>query len=203
MFSKDIGGNEFAQNWRFDRASGQITLLTDGKSKNTLGPWANAGKQLAYTSTRRTRKDTDLYIVDPAEPTGDRLVAQVEGGGWAPLDWSPDDQRLLVVNYVSVTESYLWSVDVAKGEKTLLTEKTEAPVSWTGGSFPADGKAVTKYEPGQYLGLQLQVGGEEVRRNYSLSQAADAPLAELDFSVLDIPIPSWVHDNTPARPPRP
>ena len=142
VFSKDLGGNEFGQNWRLDRATGQATLLTDGASKNTLGPWSNAGRQLAYTSTRRTRKDTDLYIVDPAEPTGDRLVAQVEGGGWAPLDWSPDDQRLLVMNYVSVNESYLWSVDVAKGEKTLLTEKTEAPVSWTGGSFTADGKAV-------------------------------------------------------------
>ncbi len=142
VFSKDLGGNEFGQNWRLDRATGQVTLLTDGASKNTLGPWSNAGKLLAYTSTRRTRKDTDLYIVDPAEPTGDRLVAQVEGGGWAPLDWSPDDQRLLVMNYVSVNESYLWSVDVAKGEKTLLTEKTEAPVSWTGGSFTADGKAV-------------------------------------------------------------
>lgn len=46
---------------------------------------------------------------------------------------------------------------------------------------PADGKAVTKYEPGQYLGLQLQVGGEEVRRNYSLSQAADG--ATLRISV--------------------
>ncbi|MBL8969459.1 MAG: hypothetical protein JNK56_02705, partial [Myxococcales bacterium] len=76
VFSKDLGGNEFGQNWRLDRATGQATLLTDGASKNTLGPWSNAGRQLAYTSTRRTRKDTDLYIVDPAEPTGDRLVAQ-------------------------------------------------------------------------------------------------------------------------------
>jgi dipeptidyl aminopeptidase/acylaminoacyl peptidase len=142
VFSKDLGGNEFAQNWRLDRASGQVTLLTDGAAKNTLGPWSNGGRQLAYTSTRRTRKDTDLYIVDPAEPTGDRLVAEVEGGGWSPLDWSPDDQRLLVLNYVSVNESSLWSVDVARGEKTLLTEKTESPVSWSGGAFTADGKSV-------------------------------------------------------------
>ncbi len=142
VFSKDLGGNEFAQNWRLDRASGQVTLLTDGASKNTLGPWSNGGQLLAYTSTRRTRKDTDLYIVDPAEPKGDRLVAEVEGGGWSPLDWSPDDQRLLVLNYVSVNESYLWSVDVARGEKTPLTEKTEAPVSWSGGAFTADGKSV-------------------------------------------------------------
>ena len=142
VFSKDIGGNEFGQNWRLDRATGQVTLLTDGASKNTLGPWANGGKLLAYTSTRRTRKDTDLYIVDPADPAGDRLVAQVEGGGWAPLDWSPDDLRLLVMNYVSVNESYLYSVDIAAGEKTLLTAKADPPVSWSGGAFTADGDAV-------------------------------------------------------------
>ncbi|MBK9755220.1 MAG: S9 family peptidase [Nannocystis sp.] len=142
VFSKDLGGNEFAQNWRLDRATGQITLLTDGASKNTLGPWSSAGKQLAYTSTRRTRKDTDLYVVDPADPQSDRRVAEVEGGGWSPLDWSPDDQRLLALNYVSVNESYLWSFDVATGAKTLLTEKTGVPVSWSGGAFTADGKAV-------------------------------------------------------------
>ena len=38
---------------------------------------------------------------------------------------------------------------------------------------PADGAAVLRYQPGQYLGLQLHIEGQEVRRNYSLSQRAD------------------------------
>jgi len=142
VFSKDIGGNEFAQNWRLDVGDPQPTLLTDGASKNSLGPWSNAGERLAYTSTRRTRKDTDLYVVDPRQPPSDRRVAEVEGGGWAPLDWSPDDQQLLVSNYVSVNESYLWRFDLNSGERTLLTEKTGTPVSWSGGAFTADGRAV-------------------------------------------------------------
>ena len=37
---------------------------------------------------------------------------------------------------------------------------------------PVDGGAVIAYLPGQYLGLRLEIGGAEVRRNYSLSQAA-------------------------------
>ena len=142
VFSKDIGGNEFAQNWRLDGGSPQPTLLTDGSSKNSLGPWSNSGDRLAYTSTRRTRKDTDLYIVDPRDPTSDKLVAEVEGGGWAPLDWSPDDQQLLVINYVSVNETYLWRFDLKSGERTLLTPKTDVPVAWSGGAFTADGLAV-------------------------------------------------------------
>jgi len=38
---------------------------------------------------------------------------------------------------------------------------------------PVDGKAVVDFAPGQYLGLRLVIDGQEVRRNYSLSQAAN------------------------------
>lgn len=38
---------------------------------------------------------------------------------------------------------------------------------------PVDGGAVVAHQPGQYLGLKLVVDGQEVRRNYSLSQAAN------------------------------
>lgn len=38
---------------------------------------------------------------------------------------------------------------------------------------PADGGALLDYHPGQYIGLTLQLDGEEVRRNYSLSAAAN------------------------------
>src|SRR5690348_8690080 len=34
VFSKDIGGGEWYQLFRFDVASGAVTLLTDGKSRN-------------------------------------------------------------------------------------------------------------------------------------------------------------------------
>lgn len=37
---------------------------------------------------------------------------------------------------------------------------------------PVDGGSVVRYLPGQYLGLRLVIDGQEVRRNYSLSQAA-------------------------------
>lgn len=38
---------------------------------------------------------------------------------------------------------------------------------------PVDGDAVIHYQPGQYLGLKMVIGDQEVRRNYSLSQKAD------------------------------
>ncbi|PLZ86917.1 peptidase S9, prolyl oligopeptidase [Fischerella thermalis CCMEE 5194] len=143
IFSKDIGGNEFNQNYRYDLATGDITLLTDGKSKNSRGIWSNDGDRMIYTSTRRTGKDNDFYIIDPKNTQSDRLLAQVEGGGWMPLDWSPDDRQMLAMEYVSVNESYLWLVDTNSGEKKLITPKggTEK-VSYGGGLFSRDGKGL-------------------------------------------------------------
>ncbi len=142
LLSKDVGGNEFNQNYRFDFASGAITLLTDGKSRNSSGLWSDAGDRLAYTSTRRNGKDTDLYIVNPTDPKSDKLLTQVEGGGWGATDWSADGSKILLGEYVSVNEAYLWLVDVGTGEKKLITprrEKDAEPVSYDGAEFTTDG----------------------------------------------------------------
>ena len=39
ILQKDIGGGEWFQLYRYDLASGNVTLLTDGKSRNLLGPY--------------------------------------------------------------------------------------------------------------------------------------------------------------------
>src|SRR5271168_4885938 len=96
VFSKDVGGGEWYQLYRYDVTTGDVTLLTDGKSRNSFGPWSSAGNQIAYTSTRRTGKDTDLWVMNPADPKSDRLLTQLQGGGWQPLDWSPDDKKILL-----------------------------------------------------------------------------------------------------------
>lgn len=140
VFSKDTGGNEFSQNYRYDEEDGAITLLTDGQSKNSHGLWSNAGDAMVYTSTRRTGKDVDFYRINPGEPSSDRLLTMQEGGGWFGADWSPDDAQLLVIEYVSVNESYLWLMDAQTGGKTLLTPKGGPKVSYKGGRFSQDGK---------------------------------------------------------------
>lgn len=90
VFSKSTGGNEFNQNYRYDFASGEVTLLTDGKSRNSPPIWSHDGTHLASTSTRRNSADTDLYLESPNDPKSERLLAEVKGGGWEIHDWSPD-----------------------------------------------------------------------------------------------------------------
>ena len=77
-------------------------------------------------------------------------------------------------------------------ESTIYAETAAKPGGWRGArrfavsdrqresqeivSFvlrPVDGGAVVAHEPGQYIGLRLDVDDTEVRRNYSLSAASD------------------------------
>ena len=143
VFTKDIGGGEWFQKYRYDVATGGVTLLTDGKSRNLGGAWSKSGQWYAYSSTRRTGKDNDVWVMNPADPKTDHMALAVEGGGWEAADWSPDEKKLVVQEYLSVNESYLWLVDVASGEQTLVTPKGGAEkVSYGGVAFSKDGKGL-------------------------------------------------------------
>jgi dipeptidyl aminopeptidase/acylaminoacyl peptidase len=143
VFSKDIGGGEWFQLYRYDVATGAVTLLTDGKSRNLRGPWSSNGGQIAYMSTRRTGKDTDLWVTNPADPKSDRLLTQLTGGGWEPTDWSPDDKKVLLTEGVSINETYLWLVDTTTGEKTELTPRdAKEKIFYGDAQFSKDGKGV-------------------------------------------------------------
>jgi len=143
VFTKDVGGGEFFQFYRYDFSDGSVTLLTDGKSRNTGGRWSNNGKWIAYGSTRRTGDDVDIYVMNPHEPKSDRRVLELSGGGWEAADWSPDDTKLLVAEGISINETYLWLVDVATGAKTLLTPKGgKEKVAYQNAAFARDGKGL-------------------------------------------------------------
>ncbi|MDP9338946.1 MAG: prolyl oligopeptidase family serine peptidase [Acidobacteriota bacterium] len=143
LFMKDIGGGEWYQLYRHDVATGDVTLLTDGKSRNLLGPWSSSGDQVAYVSTRRTGQDTDLWVMNPADPKSDHLLTQLKGGGWEPMDWAPDDKHILLLEEVSINESYLWLVDATTGEKTELTpHDTKEKVAYSSARFSKDGKGI-------------------------------------------------------------
>jgi dipeptidyl aminopeptidase/acylaminoacyl peptidase len=143
LFQKDIGGGEWYQLYRYDIKTGDVTLLTDGKARNLPGPWSSAGDQIAYMSTRRTGKDTDLWLMNPADPKSDHMVAQLTGGGWEPQDWSADDKKILLTEEISINETYVWLVDTTTGEKTPLTPRdAKEKVFWGQAAFSKDGKGI-------------------------------------------------------------
>src|SRR5207245_499842 len=84
-----------------------------------------------------------LWVVDPSNPTTDHMTLELQGGGYGPLDWSPDDRTILLGQGVSVNESYLWLVNLARGEKTLLAPQPGSePVAYRDAKFSRDGKGI-------------------------------------------------------------
>jgi dipeptidyl aminopeptidase/acylaminoacyl peptidase len=186
VFSKDVGGGEWYQLYRYDVTSGDVTLLTDGKSRNLPGPWSSSGDQIAYMSTRRTGKDTDLWVMNPADPKSDRPLTKLEGGGWGPEDWSPDDSKILLKEEISLNEAYLWLVDTKTGEKTALmpaTTKRGDKIAYGEARFSKDGKGiyVTTDSGSEYMNLAyLDLGRPEIK--YLIS----GPEAKWDVERFDL-----------------
>lgn len=143
LFQKDVGGGEWFQYFRYDPGTGDSTQITDGKSRNTAARWSSSGDLIGYVSTRRNGQDTDLWVMNPADPKTDHLLTQLSGGGWTPQDWSTDDKKILLLEEISINETYLWLVDTATGERTELTpRKTEEQVAYASARFSKDGKGV-------------------------------------------------------------
>lgn len=139
VFAKDVGGNEFWQLHWFDLGTRQTRLLTDGKSRNQSPLFSHDGKQLAYSSTQRNGKDTDVWVAD--FPNGKPRAVVTEGGLWSAQDFSPDGKQLLVVKYVSASESYPGIVDLASGKLSMFpVDGGKASVSDF--RFARDGRSV-------------------------------------------------------------
>jgi dipeptidyl aminopeptidase/acylaminoacyl peptidase len=118
VVQKDKGGDEYFQ--LYTLASGRLTLLTDGKSRNRINAWSNDGTLLGFSSTRRNGVDADLYIMDPRDPGSSRMVAQVNGGGWGITGFSPDKRTAYVFEYKSVQNLDTYRLDLESGQLTPI-----------------------------------------------------------------------------------
>jgi len=143
IYSKDIGGNEFAQLFRYDMVDGASTLISDGgRSQNGGVNWNNKKDVIAYTSTKRNGGDRDIYQMNPLDSKSDKLLFELKGGGWSINDWSNDDKKLLIREGISANESHLWIGDISSGKLEELTDRKESGVVYNGGEFSKDGKGI-------------------------------------------------------------
>jgi dipeptidyl aminopeptidase/acylaminoacyl peptidase len=142
LFMKDMGGNENAQLY-YQRMGGPAAkLLTDGKSLNGAPIWSNSGREIAFFTTARDGVSYDIDIVEPEAGTLPHLaVTGDSSAAWYPLDWSPDDRKLLVLKYVSIGEGYLYVVDLSTGQKREV-DPAPAKVGIAGAKFSRDGQGV-------------------------------------------------------------
>jgi dipeptidyl aminopeptidase/acylaminoacyl peptidase len=119
LFPMGRGGDENYQIYRLDRKAGKAVLLTDGKSRNGMGPLSRKGDRLAYSSNKRNGRDTDLYLLD-LKTGASEMILEAKGEFWSASDWSPDDSKLALLRTVSVNESYPFVMDLKTREKVAI-----------------------------------------------------------------------------------
>lgn len=143
LFTKDQGGNEFGQIHRFDLADGKVTMLTDGgRSQNGGMRWSKSGDRIAYSSTMRNGKDRDIRIMDPRDPSTDKVVQANTGGGWGVSDWASDDSKLLIGEYISANESRIHLLDLGKGTMERVLPKKDERSTYRAICFAPDGRGI-------------------------------------------------------------
>ncbi|MDZ7359176.1 MAG: S9 family peptidase [candidate division KSB1 bacterium] len=182
LFSMDTGGAEFFQLFFFDRDAGQSTLLTDGKSRNTGGLWSHDGKWIAYSSTLRNGRDSDIRLMRVDKPGVSELLVETQGA-WSAIDWSPDNSKLLVQHYVSANESYLYSCDVATKKLTPINPQKDKKIAYGAALWSKDGRGVyyTSDENGEFQQLiyhELATGKKTVITGNLLWDVDDIALSD-------------------------
>jgi len=104
--------------------------------------WSHDGKRVAYHSTARDGISYDLFIAEPANNSSQpRLVFNGFEKNWSVQDWSPDDTKLLIRNFVSATESHLFVMEIATAALTPVSEGS-ATASVSAARFTPDGRSV-------------------------------------------------------------
>ncbi|MCL6501886.1 MAG: S9 family peptidase [Pirellulales bacterium] len=149
------GGNENDQIYLFQPLGGRAVLLTDGTSRNLLGPVRDDGTRMVVHSTQRNGRDTDLYIADCRRPGSMELVLEVNNEFWTCTDWSQDGRLLALLRYVSINESYPALLDLHTRQVQPLPLAAAAPVAVGSLVFTPDANAVylTTDARGEFLEL--------------------------------------------------
>jgi len=127
-FTMDKGGTENAQIYLLDPNSATSTMLTDGASRNGGPLWNNAGDQLAFQSTKRNGRSNDVWVMSSDDPENSELILESpDGTWWGATDWSEDDQKILIQNYISVSNSKVYIVDLKTKNKILVLGDKDRP----------------------------------------------------------------------------
>jgi dipeptidyl aminopeptidase/acylaminoacyl peptidase len=141
-FLRDQGGNEQSQVFYYDLTTRAVRMLTAGQGQNAGLVWSHDGKRVAYHSTARDGVSFDLMIAEPGNTfSTPRLVFNGFQKSWSVQDWSPDDSKLLIDNFVSANESHLFVMDLATAALTPVSEG-DTPASVSGARFTPDGRGV-------------------------------------------------------------
>jgi len=126
--TRDTGGDEFDQVFLFNPQDGLMRMLSDGQALNNRMAWDRQGRRLAYRSTRRNGRSSDIWIQDAGSPEPATMLLETEDGTlWKPIDFSRDGKKILIQQFISVVDSRIYVKDLPDGDLRLLVGNAENP----------------------------------------------------------------------------
>jgi dipeptidyl aminopeptidase/acylaminoacyl peptidase len=174
--------------YRFDLTTGETSLVAEARSR--YAPvWSRQGNWLAYDSAERNGKDRDLYVIQPSDPRTKRRLAEF-AGAWIAQEWSADGTTLLVTEFLSNSETYLWRLDVKTGQKTAITPRDGEKAGFYNPRFSADGRKV--------YALSDRAGGEWRVWVCEIAKCTWTPVTP-EGTVVDSPTVTGGFDMSPDR----
>jgi dipeptidyl aminopeptidase/acylaminoacyl peptidase len=185
LYVADEGGAENYQFFLQDRKGGEARRITDGKSRNSSPKWSPSGELLAWSSNARNGRDMDLYVASPLDPHFVRRFKDISGQ-WTVTDWSPDETRVVAVEYISINESYIHIIEVATGKFETITPRPSDPKAervYAGGAkWSKDGQSIyyiTDKESEFRRLIQFSITSGRIR---VLTEATPWDIEEFDIS---------------------
>jgi dipeptidyl aminopeptidase/acylaminoacyl peptidase len=141
LFTMDAGGSEFSQIFLFDPSgANDAVMLTDGESRNGAVVWDRTGDWIAYQSTRRNGASNDVWMMDVNRPeTAGIVLESPDGTWWGAADFSVDNRKLLILNYVGNADSRVHLLDLESGKLRLLAGDPDNPSSNQPVAFDREG----------------------------------------------------------------
>ena len=159
LFAMDEGGGEFDQLFLHDPATGRARQLTEGRARNSAPVWSPDGKRIVFTSTRRDGRSNDVWMMEVDDPASARLAFEAPDGTlWLATDWSPDGKQLLILNYVSITDSRIHLFDLESFRSRMIAGGPEGRPGSYSGVYPrfdagSEGVFLATDALGEYLEL--------------------------------------------------
>ena len=142
-FTMDAKGNENAQVFILNSKNGEYKMLTDGISRNGSPVWSEDGEKIAYRSNKRNGASNDVWITSVDNKNKSEMILESQDGtSWGAIDWSNDNKKILIQNYISVSNSKIYSIDVESKTRSLIIGSNDKKSVNIGLNFDNDDKGI-------------------------------------------------------------
>ncbi len=130
LFRKDTGGDETFRLHFFDAETSEVRVLSDEGVRIESYGWSHDGSMMMWVEASNETATRKVMVAPSDDPSDGRQIFEGEGY-WFPVEVSKDNSKVILFNYVSITDNSLHLLDMESGEVTEINPSDE-PIAYNG-----------------------------------------------------------------------